>query len=294
MSGEARWDRWWIGEGTIARVPFFVVGTLLLLVKHGLDAAVAHFAFSRTWQPFYYFILPENSLSFLRMSSDDSLFFGVLLALAQPFIAVGVLLTMARLRSAGLSRGLVFLFFVPVVNLFLFVLLCVLPPRPEDVEAQREMDEAPDQVAAMRGPYREVAEGYRRWRRLHAVHRRITNETTAGSAAVALALCVPATLGAVFLGTFVLRNYGWGLFVGGPFCLGLGSVVLFGLTRAAALRRLHEIGHVGDDSGRSRRAGFRDGRGDLSYHGRADRLLPRVHGRTGWIRRAVPPLERAG
>src|SRR5262249_55011542 len=29
----------------------------------------------------------------------------------------------------------------------------------------------------------------------------------------------------------VLRNYGWGLFVGGPFCLGLASVVLFGMNR---------------------------------------------------------------
>ena len=236
MNGETRSDRWGAGEGTIDRLPYFVTGSLLLVIKHGLDAALARFAFGRDWRPFDYFVLPGDSLGVLRMAGADRAFFGVLLAIAQPFIAAGVLLTMARLRSAGLSRGMVFLFFVPLVNLLLFLLLCVLPSRPEENTSAAETEDEPAHADSARGPYMNVAGNYRRWRRVHAVHRRLTRDTTAGSAAVAVTLCVPAALAAIFLGTMVLKNYGWGLFVGGPFCLGLASVVLFGLTSPQPFR----------------------------------------------------------
>jgi hypothetical protein len=34
----------------------------------------------------------------------------------------------------------------------------------------------------------------------------------------------------------VLRNYGWGLFVGLPFCVGLASVLIYGYHESRALK----------------------------------------------------------
>src|SRR5262249_31240852 len=160
---------------------------------------------------------------------DEQVFYGVLLALAQPFIAVGILLTMARLHSAGLPRALVLLFFVPLVNFVLFLLLSLLPAPPEDAPGRLpEPEEGGERHRAWELPGRR--EGYypQRWSRLRALHANLTRDTALGSAAVSLTLCVPAALGAVFLGTSVLQNYGWSLFVGGPFALGFTSVLLFG------------------------------------------------------------------
>jgi hypothetical protein len=69
------------------------------------------------------------------------------------------------------------------------------------------------------------------WRRVADLHGRLTRDTVTGAAVLALTLTVPAALAFVVLATVVLQNYGWGLFVGGPFCLGLASVALFGLAR---------------------------------------------------------------
>src|SRR5262249_58456667 len=56
-----------------------------------------------------------------------------LLAVALPFIWVGVTLTLQRLRDAQLPLGLVVLFFIPAVNLLLILGLCLVPSRPQEV-----------------------------------------------------------------------------------------------------------------------------------------------------------------
>ena len=158
-----------------------------------------------------------------------------LLLTALPFIFIGVLLTVQRLRAVRLPIAIVLFFFMPVVNLVLLLLLSVLPTRrdpppifPEDFD---DSDAALDPDG---GADRGSGYDYRRspgWIRLRETHRRITMDSAIGSAAFALGIAVPTTLVLVVLGTVVLQNYGWGLFVGMPFCMGLGVVVLFGLAR---------------------------------------------------------------
>ena len=53
--------------------------------------------------------------------------YATLAAVAVPFVWAGVFLTLRRLRDAGLPVWLVALFFVPFLNLLLFLVLCAAP-----------------------------------------------------------------------------------------------------------------------------------------------------------------------
>src|SRR5258708_2164206 len=63
-------------------------------------------------------------------------FAGTLLVLALPFIWLGTTLTVQRLRDAGKPLWLVVFFFVPVINLLFFLLLCTIGSH--SLAAQRE------------------------------------------------------------------------------------------------------------------------------------------------------------
>src|SRR5207244_3796228 len=66
---------------------------------------------------------------------------------------------------------------------------------------------------------------------LRRAHRSIVLESNWRSGMVALALAVPLALFAVLLGAQVLQSYGFSLFVGAPFTLGMVTVLLFGFSR---------------------------------------------------------------
>ena len=131
--------------------------------------------------------------------------------------------------------SLVLFFFVPVVNVVMLLLLSVLPTRREPPPVlPEEGDERPPAPLARDNPFRQTDIDYRQsasWARLRDAHRRITLDTGVGSAALALGVVVPTTLALVVLATMVLKDYGWGLFIGMPFCMGLAAVVLYGLAR---------------------------------------------------------------
>ena len=95
------------------------------------------------------------------------------------------------------------LFFVPVINLLFFFLLCAMESGA--VAARRE---------AMP------------WPETHALDRWIPRSRIGAAAA---SIGVTIAIGSMFtvLGTEVLRSYGWGLFVALPFCLGLFSVLVY-------------------------------------------------------------------
>lgn len=141
-----------------------------------------------------------------------------LLAVSVPFVVVGVLLTLRRLRDIGASPWLVLGFFVPALNIVTFVVLCLLP--------------APDapRVASPRG-------GPLGW-----LVRMLALRSRALSAVMAVLLTVLLIVPMVALATLVFRNYGWGVFVAMPFLLGLLATLLYA---AAEPRRLGECCAVG-------------------------------------------------
>jgi Polyketide cyclase / dehydrase and lipid transport len=225
----------WRQDSTIDRLPYFATGVFLVGVKQVLDWLIATHLFHRSWNVFNYVVLPPQTVGVLLLPEQDRLFYGTLLVTALPFIVVGVLLTVQRLRAAQLPVALVLFFFMPLVNVVLLLTLCVIPSRrkpapefPEDTDDFRPVPLPAD------NPYRNAHFENRHsesWRRLRDAHRRITADTTVGSGALALGVVVPTTLALVILSTMVLKDYGWGLFVGLPFCAGMASVVLFGLVR---------------------------------------------------------------
>jgi uncharacterized membrane protein YhaH (DUF805 family) len=211
-------------SGTINRGPYFLAGISLLVLKFGLDWLVANVIFDRPWTLANYLAAPAQAARVFALDQPDRLFFGTLLVLALPFIWVGIALTVRRLRATGLPIFLVALFFLPVVNLFFFVALSVLPTR----QPPMALDITPG-LSGIMGP--------ERFAHFRAAHRRITRGNSAPSAAVALVISVPLALGFILLSVSWLQNYGWGLFVGTPFCLGMGSVLLYGISEPQSFGR---------------------------------------------------------
>jgi hypothetical protein len=184
--------------GTIDRWPYFWQGTLLLALKYNLDRAVARWGFHRSWY-FWNYLEPHRSAAVDAVPPQEWSFYLILLLTSLPFLAVGILLTLRRLRSAGLPLALCLLFFVPVANLVFFVALSVISKRSFATGRDENLGR------------------YDRWLPRSEVGSALASTLIVGTIGIALAE----------FGTNVLQNYGWGLFVALPFTIGLVSVLIY-------------------------------------------------------------------
>jgi hypothetical protein len=191
----------WNWRGTLGRAKYFGIGVSLFAIKHLLDRIVSNQFFGLPWSLFNYWIIEEqrriDDTPFSRQK-----FYATLVALALPFIWVGLILTIRRLRSIGWPLWLVTIFFVPFVNLLFFLLLSTLPARE------------PYFVASKPG--------------LKAAIKRIIPRSSFGSAIFGVTVTTFLTILVTILSVHGLATYGWGLFVGLPFCLGFSSVLIYG------------------------------------------------------------------
>jgi uncharacterized membrane protein YhaH (DUF805 family) len=191
----------WQWEGRVNRAAYFSVGLTALVLKFLLDWIVVTRAFHRSWSLLNYW-RPFGAISGVHaLSLENRLFAGVMLFLALPFIWLGLALTVKRLRDVGEPTWLAALFFAPIANLAFFLILSVKP-------------------SAKGMPFDEGAP----WPGPHFLERWIPR-TRAASAVVSIAVTAVMGLGFTLLGTQVVAQYGWGLFVGLPFCLGLFAVL---------------------------------------------------------------------
>lgn len=193
----------WRWEGTIDRGPYLIMGAILFLVKHNLDRFIASYYFNKPWSLFNY-IIPSEAVQITKLPSEEKIFYATLLAVALPFIFSGVMLTIKRLRATKLSPWLVILFFIPFVKLAFFLLMSFLPSQEEGKKAifgttpiKRAFD-------------------------------RIIPDHWFGSAAMGMVITVPLSAILAVFCISILGNYGWTLFVGMPFCLGLTAVLFHG------------------------------------------------------------------
>ena len=191
------------GEGRLTRGQYAAAGILLACLKQALDILFLAAWTGRHWHVVNYWLPLGVVTEFHALRGGQVRFLLELAAAALPFIWLGIVMTLARLRDAGLPAWLVLLFFAPVVNLLFFVSLCCVPSRRPD---------APHLWAATeRGPLLD----------------RLIPQSGAGSAlAGALLTLVLGGLVAAF-STNVLKSYGWGLFVGVPFAMGFASVLTY-------------------------------------------------------------------
>ncbi|MGH9773338.1 MAG: DUF805 domain-containing protein [Candidatus Acidiferrales bacterium] len=195
----------WTWEGKIDRGRYALIGFVGFALKYNLDRLLARIAFHRSWGMLDYWIPAGTAIHITSLPATEAKFLAWMVALALPFIWVGVVLTLRRLRDVGLPVGLLVLFFVPVVNLAFFAILCILPSRESSTS---------DIPGAFRA--RQTLLG------------RIIPRTALGSAAVAVVVTAAFGLLLVWLGASLMNAYGWGLFIALPFSLGLLSALVYG------------------------------------------------------------------
>jgi hypothetical protein len=200
----------WRPSGTIDRSTYALVGVVGFAIKHNLDRLVATYGFHRGWGLFNYWVPVRDVVRVTALQKSDAVFLATMVALSLPFIWVGVVLTIKRLRSAQLPPTLVLLFFAPVVNLLFFVLLCLVPDRQSS--------------SAHHGAWRK-----------DSVLARMIPESAVGSAAISLLVTVPVGVGLVALATKLLTNYGWGLFVAVPYSMGFAAALIYGMRQPRSL-----------------------------------------------------------
>lgn len=198
-------------RGTVDRLTYVALGAALFALKVPLDFLVAEVCFHRRWSIYNYLSGTQAAL-IAGATSFDPIYFNAMLALAFPFIWMGLALTVKRLRSARLPVWLAFLFFMPFVRIFFTLINAVLPSR-EGTPAHPEG--VSDALKA-------------RWS--------LVPRSAIGSALGSVLLT--GSLGLVLVGfnVYVLGVYGLGLFVGLPFCLGIIATVLHGYHEPRKLR----------------------------------------------------------
>src|ERR1043165_502203 len=125
----------WRWRGTLDRGEFLFWGCLLFAIKYNLDRFLSSALFGRRWSMLDYAKAGEYLWQTVPTASN-SRYFALMLAIAIPFMTAGVLLTLKRLRSMPLSPWLVLLFFVPVIKIIFFILLCLLPSRERAAPAR--------------------------------------------------------------------------------------------------------------------------------------------------------------
>jgi len=204
---ERRYDRFmklnftglWGWSGKVARGPFVLWAVLLFAFKYNIDRLFLKLVFGRDWSLFSYVEKPIPWLGLPPMERPGE--YAMLLGLALPFLWLGIALCIKRLRSASLPLWLAVLFVVPVVKWILFLALTLVPERGTS-------DEGAERQCHGLGPW--------------------FPKSAFGSATLAVALSTLLALGATALGTLALQEYGWGLFVGVPFCLGFFAALIHG------------------------------------------------------------------
>ncbi len=207
----------WRPSETVDRGTYALVGLLGFALKHNLDRLVATYGFHRPWKLFNYWVPVGDVVRVTQLHRGEARFLETMVALSLPFVWVGVMLTMKRLRSAGLPPQLVALFFVPFANLVFFLLLCLLPEK--DLPQSKERAKSP----------------------LDWTLARIVPDSAWGAAAVSLLLTVTVGLGIALLGVRLLMNYGWGLFVALPFAMGFAAALVYGARQPRRLSGCIEV-----------------------------------------------------
>ena len=205
---------------------FFAIGIFLFAIKFALDHTIARVVFHQDWSIFNY-LIPNEVFTIPTLPVSQRRFDLAMLAIALPFVWIGITITVQRLGDAKMPRWLAALFFLPIINLFFFTVLSVLPSaRRKSVISGVE---TPSARVPM--PVIPIALDYGLDDPTpieNSLLGRVLPRSTEGAMLVAIFAPAFMGIGATMLGASVMRNYGLGLFVGMPFFMGMVSAVLFG------------------------------------------------------------------
>jgi len=208
-------------EGTIGPWPYLGIGLALSVLKYGLDVLVAGFVLGRPWSPRAY-AFSEVVGGLFALGRGDQVFYLTMLALALPFLSVGLALTVRRLRDAGWPLWVAAFFFAPMpINILFFLVLGLTPGRARPIHGT--LADTSDVPGAAKAP--PTGPAY-------------------GRAAAALLIPLPFAGASLFVATTIFRDYGWSVFVGLPFVLPMLSVILYGYGRRPTRAQCLNLGLV--------------------------------------------------
>jgi uncharacterized membrane protein YhaH (DUF805 family) len=191
----ARWLRLWFGfSDPVDRGTYFRHGALLTALKYGIDAVLVWRFADRVWTPLDY-LNPLWSTRQHLLQTGPSWLLPLLVAIALPFLWIGVSMSLRRAVDAGRSPWLALLFFLPVINLALMAILSLLPTSSR---FQWPVAAPPP-----------------------AVDDRMKSAMLGVAASLAIAL---VTVG---VGVYLRRSYSTGLFLGAPFTIGYISSYIY-------------------------------------------------------------------
>jgi uncharacterized membrane protein YhaH (DUF805 family) len=213
-------------DATVSPRDYFALGLILTLLKQVLDRLVATRMFGRPWSLWRYALTGEIGGLF-SLNRDDQIFYASMLAVALPFIVIGVVLTVQRLRDAGWPLWYTLLFFAPLpMNVIFFIIFCLMPSKPALSQPA---------VADMVGPVKPAQPERAAGTRPHFNYLR---------ALVAILIPLPVAWVMSYLGTHILRDYGWSMFVGLPFVLPMLSMVIYGAGREVNYGECFQLGSL--------------------------------------------------
>ena len=192
-------------KGKVDRRSYAFVGVSLFFVKWNLDRLIADTFFPNDnlfLLPLAYLIPTKGWNEFFH---DDKSTILAMSGLALPFIYIGIILTIKRLRAMDWPLWLAVLFFAPFVNLLFFLLLTLL--RERDVDSGKTSEKRSqswlDQI---------IPQG---------------NVNCAALSGGFSAMCAVGIITLTLEFSF-FQHYGWGFFVGLPFAIGLVASVTYG------------------------------------------------------------------
>lgn len=135
VDSKSGWFSLWFGfTRAVPRRTYLTTGLALMVLKYVVEAAVVYAVTKRVWTPLDYF-----SPSIARFRDLRPMWLAWAIgAWSIPFIWIGVSMTARRALDAGHSAKLALLFFVPVLNNLVMLVLAAQPtqaPVPEQVPA---------------------------------------------------------------------------------------------------------------------------------------------------------------
>src|SRR5438093_1045554 len=191
----SRWLRLWFGfRDPVSRRTYFRHGAGLMAFKYAVDAPLVWTFAGRFWTPLDY-ANPLWSARYELLRGAPPWLAPLMVAIALPFVWIGVSMTMRRAVDAGASPWIALIFFVPLLN---FVLMAVLSLVPSASRVEWPVEPPPP-----------------------AVDERLK------SAMLGVAASLGITLVTVGVGIYLRRSYSTGLFLGVPFTIGYISSYIY-------------------------------------------------------------------
>lgn len=205
----------------VQRARFLLLGIGLFAAKSLIDHAIARMAFGRDWSPVNY-LMPTEVFWPAAIAPDQRFFYFTMLLVALPFVVIGLNVTRLRLIDAGLPLWLLVLFFPPVINLLFFAVLSLLPTtRPSEPGEPESSTVTKPQAAPPAVLQYGVSPVRQNWLT------RLMPSSEGGSLWASVGVTALLGVAVTLVGVRLLGNYGWGLFLGGPFAIGLIATMLF-------------------------------------------------------------------